>query len=153
MEISDELATYLRPGPFSIIVATCDQQLAPNAVRAWGPKVLDDRRTVEVFVGRAAALRLVENVRTGGAIAMAIGNMTTFQGVQLKGRCVEIGEPEADDHAGIRAHNEQFVAAAQRIGMAEQAARGMLVTDVIRLRLVPEALFDQTPGPEAGTRR
>jgi len=153
MQIDDELATYLQPGPFSVIVAGCDASLTPETVRAWGPRLLADGRTIEVFVGREPAKRLVEILRVRGAMAMAIANVTTYQALQLKGECVEIGEAGDGDRARVRAHGEAFVSGLQLVGISEEGARGILVSDVIRLRFVPETLFTQTPGPEAGVPR
>jgi hypothetical protein len=153
MNIDDEVASYLRPGPFSVVIATCDDQQTPDAVRAWGPRLLDDRSTIEFFVGREAARKLLENLSMNRAIAMAVANMTTYQTVQLKGQCTEVGQPEPGDLEWILAHNEAFAAIVPLVGVAEAAARGLMVTDVIRLRFVPDSLFDQTPGPEAGIQR
>jgi hypothetical protein len=153
MKIDDEVASYLRPGPFSVVVATCDDQQAPDAVRAWGPRLLDDRATVEFFVGRAAADKLMQNLGRSRVIAIAVANMTTYQTIQLKGQCIEVGQPEPGDLPWILAHNEAFAGVMPLVGVAEAAARGLMVTDVIRLRFVPDSLFDQTPGPEAGIQR
>jgi len=153
MTIDDELAAYLTPGPFSVIVAACDGRLTPETVRAWGTRLLEDRRTIDVFVGREPARRLVDDLRGQGAMAMAIANVTTYQAVQLKGRCTDIGEADESDRRRVRAHGEAFVDGLCRVGIGERAARGILVSDIVRLRFVPEHLFNQTPGPDAGTSR
>jgi len=153
MEIDDELATFLQPGPFSVIVAACSVELEPETVRAWGLRLLDDRRTIEVCVGREPARRLVELLHQRDAVALAIANITTYQALQLKGRCVELGEADDADSARVRAHGEAFVEGLQQVGIGAEAARGMLVSDVVRLRIVPDRMFNQTPGPEAGQPR
>jgi hypothetical protein len=153
MDIDNELATYLQPGPFSVIVAACDTRLTPETVRAWGTRLLDDRHTIEVLVGREPARRLVDNLRARSAMAMAIANLTTYQAIQLKGRCTDIGEADESDRRRVQVHGEAFVAGLQLVGIGERAARGILVSDVVRLRFVPEQLFNQTPGPGAGTSR
>lgn len=153
MKIDDELASFLQPGPYSVMVANCDGGLVPEAVRAWGPKVLDTGESIDLFVGRQPAGKLVENLRTSDLMAVAIANVTSYQALQLKGRCIEIGEAEPEDHVRVAAHGEAFVKGLRMVGVSVQAGRGMLVSDVIRLRFVPELLFDQTPGPEAGSQR
>ncbi len=153
MEIDDELASFLHVGPFSIIIATCDPQLTPNAVRAWGPRIHDDGLAVELFVSREPARQLIQNVATNDAMAVAVANVTTYQALQLKGRCAEVGEADPEDQARVLAHGEAFVAGTKLVGVSEQAARGVVVSDVVRVRFVPETLYDQTPGPEAGTPR
>jgi hypothetical protein len=86
-------------------------------------------------------------------MAVAIANITTYQALQMKGSYVEADEAGREDLARLRAHGEAFVRGLQLMGITEEAARGILVTDVVRLSFVPETLFDQTPGPEAGTQR
>ena len=153
MQVDDELATYLRPGPYSVIVAACGANLAPEAVRGWGTRLLEDGSTIDVFVGREPAHRLVSALSQRKAMALSVANVTTYQALQLKGTCLEIGVADEADRARVRTHFEAFVAGVKRVGISEQAARGTLVTDVIRLRFAPDQLFDQTPGPDAGTPR
>ena len=153
MEIDDELATYLQPGPYSLIVASSDRDRLPDAVRAWGPRVHDDRKGLDLFVGREASRKLVSNLAANDTIALSIANVTTYQALQLKGRCIEITEAQPEELAQVHKHSEAFVAGVQLIGISERAARGMLVSDVVKLIIAPDLLFDQTPGPEAGSPR
>lgn len=153
MRIDDELASFLVPGPFSIVVAACDANGVPECVRGWGAALQSDRHTIDVCVGRAPARRLVEIVRQHDRVALAVANVTTYQALQLKGRCVDVGDATDADRRRVHEHGEGFVAGLKRVGIGEAGGRGMLVSDVIRLRIVPDALFDQTPGPSAGSPR
>lgn len=153
MHIDDELATYLQPGPFSVIVATADSSLRPEVVRGWGQRESVDGRGIFVCVGRHAASRLLRNLKGNDRLALSICNVTTYQSLQLKGRCVDIAEPEPEDSARLREHQKQFVLGVQQTGVSEGAARGLLASEVIRLLFIPESLYDQTPGPEAGAPR
>jgi hypothetical protein len=153
MHVDDELASYLVPGPFSIAVAGCNAENVPETVRGWGAILREDRRTIDVCVGREPAKRLIEILRRHDRVAVSIANVTTYQAVQLKGRCVEIVDAEDADRRRVREHGEGFVAGLQRVGLSETAARGLLVYDVMRLRIVPDTRFNQTPGPGAGMPR
>jgi hypothetical protein len=153
MEIDDEIATFLRPGPFSVVIATRDADRTPDVVRGWAPQINADCGAIDVFVGREPARRLIDNVNDNGAMALAVCNVNTFQALQLKGTCTEIGEPSTEDSERVRDHIDQFAVSVAQIGFSEQAMRAVGVSDVIRLRFVPDFLFDQTPGPEAGKAR
>jgi hypothetical protein len=153
MEIDEELKSFLQPGPFSVIVASCDSALTPETCRAWGLVVNVEHEAIDLCVGRAPARRMIETLGNNDALAVRISNVTTYQAIQLKGRCIDIGEPGKDDRIRVRVHGDAFVAGLRLVGISEQAARGMLVSDVVRLRFVPDVLFDQTPGPQAGTQR
>ena len=153
MLLDDEVASMLNPGPFSVVVCTRDAEKRPDIVRGWGARLLDDRQTVEVFVGREPARRLVENLRDNGEIAMAICLVTTYQTLQLKGICTDVGEPEAPDLERVRASIDGFVTGVAEVGMPPSASRGVAVSDVVRVRFRASAVFDQTPGPGAGRPR
>jgi hypothetical protein len=153
MEIDDELATFLRPGPYSLIVVAVDGGLMPESTRGWGPRIREDGRSIDIFVGRKAAAKLIENLAENDAMAVAIANVTTYQALQMKGRCIEIGEPDPGDLRRVLAHNDGFAKGIKVVGLPETVSRGVLITDLVRLTFVPEMLFDQTPGPEAGVRR
>ena len=153
MEIDDEIATFLRPGPFSVVIASTDNERTPDVVRGWAPHILEDCGAIEVFVGREPSLKMVENLRANGVMALSIANVTTFQALQLKGRCTEIGEPEPEDAEHVSDHVDQIAVGAAQLGFSEAAMRALGVRDVIRVRFVPDFLFDQTPGPEAGKQR
>jgi hypothetical protein len=86
-------------------------------------------------------------------MALAVSNVKTFQAIQLKGVCTEIGEPGPDDGERVRDHIEQFAVNAADLGFSLDAMRAVGVSDVVRLLFVPDLLFDQTPGPEAGKQR
>jgi hypothetical protein len=86
-------------------------------------------------------------------MALAVSNVKTFQAIQLKGTCTEIGEPGPEDAERVRDHVEQFAVNAADLGLSLEAMRALGVSDVVRLLFVPHLLFDQTPGPEAGKQR
>ncbi len=149
LSIDDDQRTLIESGA-AVSVATRSRDLIPDALRAWGPRVSPDRRSIELFVDRPNSQRCVENLQDNGRIAMCFVNVHTFRALQLKGRCVEIGDPGPDDWAWIDRHRAAFTEATFQIGFVPEVVRNMWSTQVVKLRFVVEEFFDQTPGPGAG---
>jgi hypothetical protein len=149
LAITDEQRSLIESGA-AVSVGTRSADLVPDALRAWGPRVSADRRSIEVFVDRPNSQRCVENLQDNGRIAMCFVDVITFHALQLKGRCVEIGDPGPDDWAWIDRHRAGFTEETGKIGFVAEVVRNLWSTQVVRLRFVVEEFFDQSPGPGAG---
>jgi hypothetical protein len=149
LAISDEFRTLIESDP-AVAVGTRSSDLFPHGVRAWGPRVSPDGRSVEVFIDRPNSHQCVADLQDNGRIAAVFVHIQDLQSLQLKGRCVEIGDPEAEDWAWIERHRTAFTAALAEIGFVPETVRNMWSTQVVKLRFVIEEFFDQTPGPNAG---
>ena len=155
--ISDEMKAFVESG-VSVVVGTRDMGLAPEIVRAWGPIVSKDRRNISVCVARASALRTLDNLSMIGRIAVAFTLPSTLQSVQMKGMWMDTTDVRAADMAAVERHREAFAALNQSIGIPRVATEAFwkreleLSPIMMRLRFFPEQIFNQTPGPEAGSR-
>jgi hypothetical protein len=124
--------------------------LVPHVAHGWGARISSDRRSVEVFIDRPNSQACVEDLKDNGRVAACFVRVNDFRAVQLKGRCVEIGDPAAEDWAWIERHREAFTAATASLGILPELVRNMWSTQVVKIRFVVEEFFDQTPGPNAG---
>jgi len=149
LSIDDEQKVLIESDP-AISVGTRSADLVPHAVRGWGARVSPDGRSVELFIDRPGAQRCVDDLRENGRIAACFVHIQTLRALQLKGRCVEIGDPAPDDWAWIENHRAAFTEAAASLGLRRELIRNLWSTQVVKLRLIIEELFDQTPGPNAG---
>ena len=57
--ISGEMKAFLESG-VSVVVGTRDMGLVPEIVRAWGPVVSEDRRSISLCVAQAASARTLD---------------------------------------------------------------------------------------------
>jgi hypothetical protein len=149
LTIDDDRRALIESDP-AVTVSTRSSDLFPHGVRAWGPRVSTDGRSIEVFIDRPNSGRCVEDLQDNGRIAACFVHIQTLQSLQLKGRCVEIGDPATEDWAWIERHRAAFTEATASIGFIPEMVRNMWSTQVVKLRFVIEELFDQTPGPNAG---
>ena len=149
LSIGDEQRALIESDP-AVSVGTRNNEMFPHAVRAWGPRVSSDRRSVELFIDRPNAQRCIENLQENGRIATCFVHIQTLRALQLKGRCVEIGDPAAEDWDWIERHRGAFTDAASELGFPRELVRNLWSAQVVKLRFVVEEFFDQTPGPNAG---
>ena len=126
-----ETTAFVEAGP-ALIVGTVGTDGAPHATRGWGLTVLDrgigELRLLLDADDDQARANLVET----GAIAITATDVPTLRSMQMKGTCTE-------------------VAPATDLDMERSARyRDAFFTDIEAIERVGE-LFDQTPGPAAGT--
>lgn len=147
--IDPELARFLEGGLVAL-VATRDASMQPFVTRAWGTQVAADGAHVSVMVGRAASARTLIDLEDNRCAALAFGCQTTSRGVQLKGYCTRIDEPDDDDRARARDHFVAFAAAGERLGVPPHLTRSLLSADLVKITVEVRDTFDQTPGKGAG---
>lgn len=152
----EELRTFLESG-VSALVGTRDSALTPEITRAWGVRVGRDGRSVSLCVVESSGQKTVENLQANGQIAAAFCLSNNYRAVQLKGRCAEITEPGEEDWRAIERHRDSFIRSTESIGVPRELGEELWLREVkdsaamIKIRFIAEEIFDQTPGPEAGS--
>jgi hypothetical protein len=149
--IEPEIVELLE-SPCAQIVGTVDDDGLPDASRGWGALVHDDGRRIRLLVASNAATT-IRNLRTTGRIAFTATQFLTLRSVQVKGIAVAVEDPDEDD----RARFTQFCAGCARAlheidDTPEELVSRMVPSDVVACVMTVDELFDQTPGPGAGTR-
>jgi pyridoxamine 5'-phosphate oxidase-like protein len=147
--IGPELAELLE-SPCSLIVGTVDAEGRPDASRAWGVEVLDDRHVRVLLSTQAPVTRA--NVEGGGRLALTATHFTTFESVQLKGRATRVEDATPAD----RIRFDRYCAGACRAiaaadGTPEELVARFMTADVYACLMAVDSVFDQTPGRSAGT--
>lgn len=155
-QITEELKAFLESGP-SVVVGTRDMALAPEIARAWGVRVAEDGRSVDLCIPMATIGKTLENLADNGQMAVSFALPINLKSVQIKGTGIDAGEPDAADISAVERHREAFASLNERIGMPlhviERFWRRELETSssFVKLHFVPEQIFNQTPGPGAGS--
>ena len=94
ISITAELKDFLESG-VSVVVGTRDSACDPEAVRAWGPRVGHDGRSVSLCVALATSGRTLNNMRDNGCVAVTFCLPSNYKTIQLKGRYVGTERPKA----------------------------------------------------------
>jgi hypothetical protein len=151
--IEPELAAFLE-GEAAQYVGTVTAAGMPSAGRAWGLRVRAGGPHIRLLVG--ADVETVASVHPGtgdapARLALSVTDVLTFRSVQLKGTVVGVEEPDESDlavHHGYRAGFSAAVAATGGVTPMEAVWPPALVAVTVEV----DAVFDQTPGPNAGAR-
>jgi hypothetical protein len=148
--IDDELARFLEQG-LGIHLGTRNAQLQPNGARVAAVRVDDDRVHVVAYVAKAAAKRLLADLESNGQAALSFGRPVDDRACQLKGVFVNVRSATPKERPFIDAQWSAFLGQLETIGIPRAAAAGWTTWPAVAIRLRATALFNQTPGREAGS--
>jgi len=143
----------------SVVVGTRDGGLVPEIVRAWGPHVNHDWRSIRICVPEATSLRTRTNLVENGRIAVAFSLPSNYETVQLKGRDLRTTKPSVDDLRRVDRHRELFAGVNESIGVPRARVEAFWRRELegsplfVTIHFVVHAIFNQTPGPAAGVSR
>lgn len=149
--LADEHLALLRSG-VGVSIASRSHDHLPNLMRAIGHR-LEPSGEITVFVSRADAAGVLDDLRANGAIAVVFSQPTTNRTLQMKGALVTIAAASDADLRAALSCREATAAELQAVGFGSDFARHLLdflPEDLVAVRFAPEAAFDQTPGPKAG---
>ena len=154
--IPPELKALIERGA-SVMVGTRDSELVPELVRAWGPRVSRDRKHVSVCVAMAAGVKTLGNLRDNARVAVTFALPANSNAIQVLGRCIGTGPPHRDDLTAVQQHRDTFAQVNKGIGVPLPFIEALWQRELagspvmVRIRFVAEQIFNQTPGPDAGS--
>jgi hypothetical protein len=141
----------LEPG-LSILVGTVDAQGVPSTCRAVAVSSDDDLETLTVYVPVATSHTAIQNLATTKRIAVAATHPWTNCATQIKGTVTEARLAREDESAYVRTRLEAFADGLESIGVPRRLTRSVAHWPAFAIRVRVEQMFDQTPGPNAGSR-
>ena len=147
---SSDVMSILEAGT-SLIVGTVGADGEPRATRAFALTIVDEAADRVRVVMSADDPVAVEHVRTG-AIAVTAADVRTLRSVQLKGRITAVEPSTEHDRETMEEHSSMFFQAiVDTDGYEYDVTRRMLPIEVISVEFVVDELFNQSPGPGAGS--
>jgi predicted pyridoxine 5'-phosphate oxidase superfamily flavin-nucleotide-binding protein len=155
--LPDDVKAFIERG-VSVMVGTRDAELVPELVRAWGPRISGDRKRVSVCVAVAAAAKTIGNLKDNHRLAVTFAFPADSNAIQLWGRCTGTGRPHREDLSAVRQHRDAFTRVNTGLGAPPAFIEALWQrelagsTDMVTIRFVVEQIFNQTPGPDAGSR-
>jgi hypothetical protein len=148
--ISAETAEFLSGG-VAIMVATRGADLLPEITRGWGPAIADDGLAVRLSLIAPPESRTRANLEANGSIAVNCTLPSSYRSVQVKGSATELLEPDEASLARAREHAAAFAEDTGRVGAPAPSHLYVQAIDLV-VSFSVEELYDQTPGPAAGSR-
>lgn len=154
--ISPELKAFLKSG-VAVVVGTRDAEMVPEITRAWGLLFSKDGKTISLCAPLATSRKTLDNLADNGQMTVCCSLPTNYKTVQLKGRCVRTANPRSSDLAAVERHREAFCRQAESAGFTPDRSKALWRREVetspllTKLYFVADQVFDQTPGPNAGS--
>jgi hypothetical protein len=152
--IPDRVIAFLQ-GPVFVQIGTRNAALRPCHASVVGTRVHDDRETVTVLVPTARAGRTLENLADNGRVAVAAGHVS-HESYQIKGTYLSCRPADDADLARQEALRAALLASVVAAGYPESIGRpfalGFAYTPAVAITFRAEEVYQQTPGPDAGTR-
>lgn len=142
-------------GPVAVGMASRDQDGQPSVSRAFGCKVSADRRLVVVFLSRIHSAALLGDLQAGAPVAAVFSRPLTHETLQLKAEAVRLEALAPGDREIMLAAGEAFAAELMGLGYTESFCRALMAPsadEAVAAAFEPVALYEQTPGPQAGIR-
>jgi hypothetical protein len=148
--VSPALTAFLE-GSVGIHIGTCNARLEPSGARALAVRVDPDGTHLDVFLAEVAAARLAPDFAASGQAAVSFGRPIDDRACQVKGEVVGVRPAEESERDAIRAQFESFLDNLERIGIARASAANWVMWPAVAIRVKATSIFEQTPGPAAGT--
>ncbi len=134
----------------ALIVAVVDADLHPRANRGWGLDVLPEGR-VRLLLD-ADDVTTLDHLAQRDAIAITATSVRDLHSMQLKGHCEAVESATAEDRARVDRYCADFFAdVVETDGFARALLQRLVPADYVACVVRVDAVFDQTPGPTAGT--
>jgi hypothetical protein len=148
--IEPALAAFLEQG-VGIHIGVRDERLRPAGARAIAVKVEEDGRHLLVFVPEVAAPRLPPHLEANGQAAVVFGRPEDDRSCQVKGLFAEARPAREEERGFVQRQWEGFLSQMEHIGIPRASTSGWSIWPAVAIRVKATALFEQTPGPQAGT--
>jgi hypothetical protein len=142
-------------GAVSIVAATSGPGATNHISKVFGCRVSADGRSVTIILSALQAGALLAELRANRRLAVAFCRPSTDQTLQVKALDAQVVAIERDDYDTLAAHTDKLIAEITPMGFAESVVRPLFScspSDAVAVRFSPSAVFDQTPGPNAGAR-
>jgi hypothetical protein len=137
-------------GHDAVVVGTRDAALRPACAMAVGVAFPEAGR-VTVYVTEAAGALTFANLEANGAVAVVFEEILSHHTVQVKGRVLEIRPAAEDERALVERSIAGFFRQVEAVGGAPGVVRRVRRWPCRAVTLEVTDVFEQTPGPKAGT--
>jgi hypothetical protein len=149
--MNERLLKGLEPG-VSTIVGSVDRDGNPSCCRAVGLKSENDLATVTVFVPMATSQETIANVAATRRLAIVTTHPISHCATQLKGIVESTRPAREDEQPFIEAFLGGFGGVLNTIGYPLRVTRSVVHWPAYALEMRVEEIYEQSPGPKAGTR-
>jgi hypothetical protein len=141
----------LEPG-LSVIVGTADAHGVPSCCRGYAIRSDDDLQTLTVYVPVATSHEVIRSLAISKKLTVASVQTVDHSATQVKGTAIETRLAREDEASFVSGRQEAFADALVVFGVPRRLARTLVHWPAFAVTLRVEEIYEQTPGPKAGTR-
>jgi Pyridoxamine 5'-phosphate oxidase len=150
--LSPETIAFLESG-CGVVVGTVGADGAPHVSRGWGITVTSTDPTEVRVLLDADDTVAADYLAATGAVAVTAGNVRTLQATQFKGRAAAVEQATADDRDRAARYADAFFGNINAVdGTPLELINTLRAPDYVACTIRVEEMYDQSPGPSAGTR-
>jgi hypothetical protein len=153
--LNETMAAFIAGSATSIAVASRGADLWPSLSKAVACRVAPDRTRITLYVDARLARDVLRALRDGFAVAAVFSEPATHRTLQIKGARAEVGAIEPGDAEFARCRFDAIVAHIAALDYPEDGLRCYFhyePGELVAVTFSPTEVFEQTPGPAAGTR-
>lgn len=150
--LSSELAEFICSG-ISITASSRDGRFIPSISRVLACSINSQRTQLRIFLVKSQALQLLRDITSSGEIAVVFSQPSSHRTLQIKSTNAHPCSLEQRDIALIEASLRNFAEDLSLIDYPREFAHAFhhfTPDDLLVISFSPSALFEQSPGPDAG---
>jgi hypothetical protein len=147
--IEPDLRAFIEGG-VGIHIGSRTARLEPNGARVTAVRVEDDFLHLLAYVPEVAAGRVLPDLEATGAAAVVFARPIDDRACQIKGIFAGARPAAADERRYVEQQWDAFLASLEKIGIPRVGASGWITWPSVVIRMRATAIFEQTPGPQAG---
>ena len=147
--IDVELAAFLEEG-IAIQLGTRNDRLEPNGVRVVAVAVDADGRHLVAYVPDAAVGQVLPDLESNGQAALVFARPPDERACQVKGTFRSARPATEAERQAVEGQWQRWLDRLASIGVARATFEPWITWPCTAIRLRVNAIFDQTPGPNAG---
>jgi hypothetical protein len=136
----------------SVLVGTVDADGNPSCCRAVGLTSNDELATATVFVPIATSQDVIASVGVTHRIAVVTTQPIEHCATQLKGVVQTTRLAHPDEEPFVRTHLGSFAAVLNTLGYPPRVTNAVAHWPAFAIEMRVDEIFEQSPGPKAGTR-
>jgi len=147
---TESIHRCLAPGT-TVVVGTVDGNGVPGVCRAIAVASHDDLATLLVYLPVATSHTTIQNLAASRRLAVTVMNPVSNNATQLKGSLVEVRLANENEAGFVRGQFDAFIERLDRLGVPRRLSRSLRYWPAFAVNMQVEQMFEQTPGPQAGS--
>jgi len=136
----------------AVVVGSVDASGEPSTCRALALTSSDDLNNLTVYVPVATSRQTIANVTSTRRLTVVATHPIDHFSVQLKGKAAEARPAREDEAPLIHRGFDGFAEILNQIGIPPRVTNAVTREPALAIEMQVEEIYDQTPGPKAGTR-